>query len=500
MTTISSAHNALSNFCKGQPGIAIGAEIFTSLVIKAINLANTMTTIPTQSDFHNKYSIGFTSIIDASNMSINLEKDSPPSPAIPKPVITLNNIQILIIISLDKTPMSAHLIEYSEIIGSISFKGERLSLDCQKAIGKWTREDLFWNKMATLPDGDAFDSTVQDEWRIQEKAIKLVAKNSLGSALLQAVELPNIIQMFSAVKFVGPITIGGESGLIMFTGPAEWNFGCPRTIAKTLAYSYSTNVNLNNGKPQTRIQIDSAYTNDPNHSYPTNPEQPELKIADVFVHLPKVFVELRFQDITKPAAGFFDDGYYNAIYWHYEASIISKGKLTISMTNLWPLEFKLDVPSRAVGLAGAGIKEGCIYIEAGGFAFRGEIDPLEFYFRLGQDTFSSELYFESKFGIIDPHDFEFTHWPIEEFPISAVTNFILGRAAEYIVKEKSGELLNVTRFSLVEYGLLKNFGQMLPGMAAEKSNDTVTVGVSFQKNKFTLVESKILTTQNIIEV
>jgi hypothetical protein len=221
--------------------------------------------------------------------------------------------------------------------------------------------------------------------------------------------------------------------------------------------------------------------NDPNGRYPRGPERPRLPDADVFVHLPKVFVEKRFDGVTKPAAGFNDDGHFGPIYWHYESAIIVQPPLRLSLTGLWPLEFKIELPSKGVGVAGAGVKIGCVYFEATGLAFNGDIDPLEIFFRIGQDTGRGELFFESRFGAVSAHGFQFHHWPVSKFPIDQIADFILARVTEMLLAAKVGEILDVTRFSLVDYSLLRGFGKMLTGMAAETSPAAVTVGVAFQK-------------------
>jgi hypothetical protein len=212
-------------------------------------------------------------------------------------------------------------------------------------------------------------------------------------------------------------------------------------------------------------------------------EGPErTRLADVFVHLPRKIVAKRFDNVVKPGAGFADSGRVGPIRWHYESALLPQG-VTVTMTSLWPLEFRVDLPATALGSAGAGIKIGCVYWEAAGFAFDGEVSPLEVYFKMGLDSANGELYFQSRLGNVVAHDFQFHHWPNIKFPLDQIADFVLARVAELLMSSKSGDLLSVTRFSFVEYKLVSQFGSMLNVMAAEESasGQAVSIGVTFQK-------------------
>jgi hypothetical protein len=153
------------------------------------------------------------------------------------------------------------------------------------------------------------------------------------------------------------------------------------------------------------------------------------------------------------------------------------------MTALWPLEFRLDIPSGGVGVAGAGVKLGCVYYEAAGFAFNGTINPLEIFVKIGLDIRRKEIYFESRFGDVYAHDFQFHHWPQIRFPLDQVADFMLARVTEMLITGQTGRLLNATRFSLTDFGLFRGFGRMVSRMAVEQSRakTSVTVGVTFEK-------------------
>lgn len=481
MTLIDDAHRHLEAFCQRQPGVAIGADIFANLVTKAIDQSNSRSiTFGTTSEFAGM-KVAFKGAIDPTKMTVVLGKKPALLGDAPAPEVHLHDVGFDIHVFLGSTLMSEHRIDYGEITGGTVGNVDKFVIKGERSIGAWSPPTEHWRGMNNLPDGSVFTGDLKQEWEIQEKAVQLIAKDLLGPALLESIELPNVIRMLPGISFIGPVRIGGETDLIMFSGPAEWKIGCPRGRAALLppVSNVAKNVNglLEEGGVGGTMDDD-----DPNAVYSMEPENiDKIMSADVFVHLPEEFVNHRFDGVTKPAAGFNDDGHIGPIYWHYESAIIVQ-TLLISLVSVWPLEFKIEVPSKGVGVAGAGVKIGCVYWEAAGAAFNGEIDPLEILFRINLDTKRSELYFESRFGNVKAHDFQFHHWPAKlDFPLDEVADFVLARVVEILINGKVGELLNVTRFSLVDFSLVRGFGPMKPVMAAKSSPGAATVGVSFRR-------------------
>jgi hypothetical protein len=205
--------------------------------------------------------------------------------------------------------------------------------------------------------------------------------------------------------------------------------------------------------------------------------------GDVFVHLPTVFMQHRFDGIAKPSVTFSDEGSIAIIHWHYEASVAPApgSTLTISLVNPWPTEFLVSLPLQTFGAAGAGVKIACIYYEAVGLHYRGKVDPFEVYFKIGLDWSKGDLYFESHLGNIRAVDFAFDTFPRLEFPISEIADFILGQAGGSLINSQAGQILSVTRFSLADFDLFKGFGKMRNLLAAVPDNVATTYGVSFDK-------------------
>jgi hypothetical protein len=198
---------------------------------------------------------------------------------------------------------------------------------------------------------------------------------------------------------------------------------------------------------------------------------------------PRKLLEEQFTEVTKPSASFTDEGVIGPVRWHYECSAAPR-KVTVSLDTILPLQFIVDVPSQVFGVAGAGMKVKCIYVEAGSLGFTGEIDKLEVYFRFGLNIKTGELLFQSKLGVVKAKKFSFHHSPTANtWPVDFIADFLLSRAAEIVVMRQAGALLNRTRIPLVRFSAIQGFGRLSPviSITGDTTLDSVTVGVTFTR-------------------
>jgi hypothetical protein len=528
MTQVGLAHQALADFCLDNPGIGIGKELITFLIrgaIDRINQATQTIKYPTTTDFYGMQ-VSYSGRADATGLSVQLLADPAPGgidPAVP--ILLIQKISFSLDVYLSATLMSTHVVSYDLIRAKFAVTGHKISLVCNTSIGKWGSPTNNWNNMKKLPDGTDFIQAKKDEWNVVEKAFELLTKDEFGRSFVSSIEIPNILGMVESFTFTGPISTSGTDELVMFTGLAEWAIDCPRRPTGAIATSLlqvradsahenaeETSVNGDDGDASEiaepiegegegedegeAMEADALTEFDHlNAELVANPEgvngeyPPGMgsgghsESGDVFVYLPRVFVEHRFDGIIKPSATFSDAGSVGPIFWHYEGAIAPAphAQLQISLEHFWPLEFKISLPLQAFGSAGAGVKIGCITYEAAGFAFNGLIDTFEVYFKAGLDILQEEIYFESRLGNIHSKPFQFNHWPQIEFPLDQIADLLLGYAAQALINGQAGRTLNVTRFSLVGFGLFRGFGQMVNALAAAGDRDRVTVGAVFHK-------------------
>jgi hypothetical protein len=399
--------------------------------------------------------------------------------------------------SLSNSPvlMSTHLLSYSGIQARIITQERRVMLTSEGItvpIGKWGKSKEFWKAFSKLPDGADFTSDLKDSWRIMDEAFKLVSKDQFGKSFVSSIEVPNVLGSIVAFSFTGDTrtAVDPEAGLVMFTGPAEWVIGCSRRQASS-ANGVGMEI-IQNGKSIRGPNDLAGQLHDPNMKMTLRKDAPDAEyppisrgersdMGDVFVYLPRLFMEHRFDGVIKPSVTFSDRGSVGPIFWHYEASLppAAGGQLRITLEQVWPTEFKISLPLAPFGSAGAGIQIGCVKFEVAGIHFDGRIDPFEVLFMIGLDVSRLELYFESKLGRVEGHDFNFHHFPEMGFPLDQIADFLLGRVAEKVVNAQAGSTLNVTRFSLADFGLFRGFGSLRDHMAAVGDSSRTTVGVKF---------------------
>jgi hypothetical protein len=493
MANTAAAHAALKAFCEqpfggpkveAQPGIGIGVELFSHLVTKAIRLINGKKIQYESNTPFRGMKVSFTGTADSSRMNVTFNPipNPPNGPSIAS--VQIHNLSFELSISLQQTLMSKHTVTYSQIEASFKTDAKVIGLVANRGPGAWAAEppiNLPWKNMVALPDGTAFDAAAKRDWEIQQEAFKLVTKDQFGATFVDAIEIPNVLGMIDAFEFYGPIQVSQTSDVLLLSERAKWNIDCPRREA---------NPNLISNLAVTHRHGDTEYAvpaNSPESSYPKDLQRPgeNTNLGDLFVHLPQVFMQHRFDGVAKPSVTISDNGSVGPIQWQYQTAIApaNNASLVITLVNIWPTEFKISLPLQAFGSASAGVKIGCIYIEAASVGFDGSFDPFEVYFTIGLDTAREDLYFESRLGSVVAHNFRFRHSPPVGFPLDQIIDLIFGHVAESVVNGQAGAILNVTRFSLAQFGLFRGFGPMSNVLSAfsEPDKSSVTLGVTFTK-------------------
>lgn len=494
MADINTVHQALNAFCGDQPGIAIGKELLEYVLNKAISAMNTPDASGTLFQFPSnnlwdKMRVTFTLKVSQAPLSVTYIPLSPPQPPRPNqgdpiPLIKIDGLSIELGIFVDGNLFSNHSVSYSDLRAGFDITGRKLSLKMFEFSGEWKPNspndtNEFWRQMATLPSGAPFTPADKKRWEVQEQAYLTLAADALGTLFVESTVIPDILRMVKGFDFTGPMKLAGTTEIVMLSGPAAWQGGCPRRAANISFTSESTRRAIEAGQV---LERDPPPDQDPDATYPPmgNPER--VRNADLFIHLPTVFMQHRFDGIVKPSITFSDEGTIAIIRWHYEASVSPRPKSTlqISLTQVWPTEFKISCPLLVFGDAGAGVKIACVYVEPLAVYIEGPIDPFEVYFRIGFDPNAGDLYFESHRGDVNPQ-LTFRNFPPLGFPIDQIADFILGEVADVIVVDQATKFLNTSRFSLATFDLFKGFGPMSNVLATLPEQASTTYGVVFRK-------------------
>ncbi len=505
MANVDAAHKALGKFCGNRPGIGLAKELFQYLINKAVKDSNGLTTnfrFTSNTPFDD-LDVSFRTVTNATKAKIFFAAIPGPQPTdSPKSILVMQDLAVAFSVyvslpnSTTETLMSTNTILYHEITMSFVVDGKRLRLATETIAGKWVVDSTLpekpvepWRTMIDLPNGHPFFGTdLHDEWAIQDRAFQLLSKNDLGRSMVESVDVPDVLGMVNSFTFAGPLQVAVEPDLVMLTGEAVWKIDCPRRAANPPVQILSPPHHVldeakEDGVGSVEVQI-GLPDNSADSSYPPHPEVGRSETGDLFIHLPVVFMEHRFDGVIKPSVTFSDEG-GSFIHWHYEAAVApaNAGDVRVSLEKIWPTEFKVSIMLNCFGSAGAGVKIACVYFEALGAEFQGNIRPFEVTFQINFDFSQFDLYFESKLVTINAQNFHFQHWPHAfKFPIDAVADVILGFVAEAIGKDQAGRVLSVTRFSLANLSLLRGFGPLQNALAAVSDADgTSTIGLSFTK-------------------
>jgi hypothetical protein len=473
-----------------QPGIAIGLEIFEFLLHDAIQKA-TISGKPIVFQSNNDWdrtglSVFFTMSIDASKMTVTLGQTTGPTPM---PIVELQHLDFTLGISVglhhdQGTPLptltlfSEHTVTYKSFIARFVVDKNKVLLNKQSIQSSWNKPanppdpNEFWRNMTTLPDGSAFTQDLKDDWSVNERAYLLLAQDAMGTTFIESFQIPDILGTIKAFSFTGPIDIQCTPEIVMMTGRAEWTFDCPRRSAAAPTESLRPTALLADG-PLPGEQ-----------DYPPFPKFEQVDHGDLFIHLPTTFMKHRFDNVAKPSITFSDEGTVAIIEWHYEASVAPKpgGTLQISLVPpLFPTQFLVSLPLQVFGSAGAGVEILCVRYDIVGARFNGEVDPFQAQFIIGLDAAREDLYFESKLGSVNPQNFDFDLSSPFGFPIDQIASVIISAASAAVAAGQAGRILNVTRFSIADFGLFSKFGTMRSNLAAKADAQSTTFGVDFDK-------------------
>ena len=492
MAKVVDAHKALIPFCGDQPGIAMGKELFEFLLneaIQSVPVGGKPVLFPSNNNWDTTgLSVYFTVSVDPSGMSVSLRQTTGRDPM---PVVALSNLKFTlgVLVGPFTQPgtapvqplvlFSEHTVTYKSLIARFLVNKNKIVLHKESIQSQWNKPATqpdpreYWRNMDKLPDRTAFTQQLKDDWQVNEKAYLLLAKDAMGTTFIETLKMPDILGTIKAFSFTGPIDIACTSEIVMLTGRADWNFDCPRRPAAGPTESEKLTARSREG--------DGGLPGE--NEYPPFPPVEKVENGDLFIHLPTTFMQHRFDNVVKPSITFSDEGTVAIIEWHYEASVAPKpgGTLQITLVSLWPTEFKVSLPLQVFGSAGAGVEILCVRYDIVGARFNGKVDPFEALFKIGLDSVREDLYFESKLGRVNPTNFDFDLSSPFGFPIDQIASLILSAAAAEVAAGQSGRMLNVTRFSLADFGLFSKFGKIFPNLAAAAEKQSTTFGVSFDR-------------------
>jgi hypothetical protein len=515
---VSQAHAALSAFSQRNAGIGISIELIRRLIMDQIKRSATRFNMlpsdrPYISSIDNRYEVLFSGIFITDELSINfINVENPENSNEFFPEVEIHNLKLqlegfLEIKSEDENNIEKKLviisIDYPLISGTIKLIDKKLKIFLSNLTHTENEPVYLWETEQELKDYFEDNSThrfIEDDWRkliLYFKATSFFSGGYIANAFIDSLNLPDIFKIFNGVKFGEQTKLGSDNtgNLLMFTAESTLNFlQCPayNAIGQT---SVESTAKIEN--KTTEYQIGEAPTNEgkiiveskindtsESLNYPaihqSDQRTERISEADVFLFTPIEMLKANF-DIVKPSVTASDFDNFGPIYWRYSVTA-SVQSINLSLINNWPIEFRLSIPTEVTGQAGAGVKIGCIRHEAAGAMFDGKIEPFDVNFKIDLDPRTMQVIFVSKIENIKGKNFYFRTFPKLKFPITEIIDFILARAAEYVITEQADKILNVTRIPIANLNILNKFAQISQNNLAGETdtNGNVTIGIKLK--------------------
>jgi hypothetical protein len=496
---VQDAHQSLLDFSGQNAGIGISIELIKKLIDDQLQrLSGHFKNLDSNQRFKGTLNVSFSGEFDTSGLTFKFVNIFNPLDANEFfPQVQLNGLKLKIKGFLEQKQVVEIEIDYSEINGIVQLVDKHLKISLFNEVHNETNFIKIWetdNESRLFFENDPYHFT-GDDWNqlvVYFKATSLFSGRDIAEAFIDSLKLPDIYKIFNGIRFGENTKLGADhsGNLLMFTANSSINFNnCPtyNATGRTQLNSVSK-VNGGDGK---RYPIGDAPKNNglviettvdensPTLHYPVEDNFERILIGDIFLFTPINLLRINF-DVVKPSVTASNSGSFGPVYWRYSLTA-AVNKIELNLINLWPIEFRLSLPTEVTGQAGAGIKIGCIRYEALGAMFDGQVSPFDINFKIYLDWASRQIVFISKIENIKGHDFHFRTFPDLSFPISNIVDVILAKASENVISEQAGRMLNVTRIPIANLDIINRFAEIIPNALAGSSDDlgNVTMGVKF---------------------
>lgn len=497
---VKQAHQSLLNFSGKNAGIGISIELIKRLITDQLQrLSGYFSNINSNQLFRKTLKVSFKGNFDTSNLTfkfVNFVNPDDRNEFFPQ--VEIADLKIKIEGFLEGKSVVEIEVEYPKIIGIIQLVDKRIVITLFNEEHRETSFKKLWDTDPALKaffESDPYNFLPED-WEqlvIYFKATSIFSGRDIAETFIDALELPDIYEIFNGIKFGdnGKLSADHTGELLMFTADSQINFAnCPtfNATGQTRVISSSKVAGIDDVKykigdaPRNKNLIVETGIDDssPTLHYPAESDTERINTGDIFLFTPIDLLRVNF-DIIKPSVTASDKGRFGPIYWRYSVTAAVKS-LALNLVNIWPIEFRLSLPTEVTGQVGAGIKIGCIRYEAAGAMFDGDVDPFDINFKIYLDWPSRQIVFLSKIENIRGQNFSFRTFPRAEFPISEIIDFILGRASEYVITKQAGKMLNITRIPIANLDIVNKFAEILPNALAGETDTigNVTMGVRFK--------------------
>lgn len=485
------AHGHLENFCKDDAGIGISIDIIERILERQVSSSSTAFKDMPSSETFKGYDVTFDAGVDLRTVQLEFAVVNG------RAALKISDFQINFTMKVDAHAVANVEISYTEVLGLFDFVDRRITitpLSDKRTSGNpeyiWETDDLLREMFEQPPY--SFEASDWDDLKLFVRAAILNAASPMARSVIEALELPDFLEVFVGVKFGNDSRFDIADGLLMFSASSSLNFSnCPAhkpsggggARAKS-AFDGVEVAGLDRGQVEdiarepSRLKVSGSIGDDhPDYSWPVPLPDEQSDLGHIFLFTPVNLLRVNFDGALKPAVNTNDRRRHGPFFTHYSLTAALDGNLSLDLDTLWPIVFQLRTTLFTAGQAGAGIKIGSVWYEAIGARFTGRVD-LGVQFSISYDQRRRDIVFVSRVNEANAYDFFFQN--SLPWPLSAVANWILERVVEKLLPTLARRAVSVTRIPIAELGLLADVADLLPGLAGHADNGTgnATFGVA----------------------
>ncbi|WP_170326728.1 hypothetical protein [Ruegeria arenilitoris] len=485
------AHTFLENFCNEDAGIGISIDIIERILREQVSSSSTaFQNMPSNETFKG-YDVAFDANVDLSTVQLNFTQVNG------RAALKISNFEITFAMKIDTHAVANVRISYSEVIGLFDFVDRKITITPLSDKHTPSALDYIWETDANLKDmfeasPYSFDEDDWDDLKIFIRAAILNAASPMARSVIEALELPDFLEIFVGVVFGNDSRFEVESGLLMFSASSALNFdNCPSykpsggggararsTFDGDEVTSLSSDQSQKLGEDPSALSVGGSLDdNYPDYQWPVPLPDNPLDIGHVFLFTPVNLLQVNFDGALKPAVNTNDRRRHGPFFTHYSLTAALDGPLKLDLVSLWPIVFQLRTSLFTAGQAGAGIKIGSIWYEAIGARFTGGVD-LGVEFSISYDPRRRDIVFVSR--VYEANAYNFSFASTLPWPLSSVANWILEKVVEKLLPTLARRAVSVSRIPIAELGLLAEVADLLPGLTGHSDAGTgnATFGVA----------------------
>ncbi|SMR82692.1 hypothetical protein SAMN04488030_3053 [Aliiroseovarius halocynthiae] len=485
------AHIFLENFCKDDAGIGISIDIIERILREQVSSSSTaFQNMPSNETFKG-YDVAFDANVDLASVKLKFDQVNG------RAALKISNFQIAFTMKVDKHAVANVQISYSEVLGLFDFLDRRITITPLSDKHTSGAPDYIWEADSNLKDmleapPYSFEESDWDDLKLFIRAAILNAASPMARSVVEALELPDFLEIFVGIIFGNDSRFEVESGLLMFSASSTLNFdNCPSykpsggggararsAFDGNEITSLSTDQAERLGEDPGALRVDGSIGDEhPDYNWPVPLPDAPMELGHVFLFTPVNLLRVNFDGALKPAVNTNDRRRHGPFFTHYSLTAALDGPLTLDLVRLWPIVFQLRTSLFTAGQAGAGIKIGSIWYEAIGARFTGRVN-LGVEFSISYDPRRKDIVFVSRVNEANAYDFFFAN--SLPWPLSSVANWILERVVEKLLPTLARRAVSVSRIPIAELGLLAEVADLLPGLAGHSDTSTgnATFGVA----------------------